>query len=196
MKGDPMISVAVIDDEPITRMDIAGMLKDLGYSVAGEAGDGFDAVALCRAKHPDVVLMDVKMPVFDGLSASKVILDEDLAGSVVLLTAFSDEEIVEKASRIGVSGYLVKPVEQQRLRPVIEVAVAQSRRLRESKKETEDANRRLEESKLIARAQSLYAKKEGLSESESYQVLRKTAMDKRLPLAVIAKAYLEQEEQA
>ena len=191
-----MISVAVIDDEPITRMDIAGMLKDLGYGVAGEAGDGFDAVALCRAKHPDVVLMDVKMPVFDGLSASKVILDEDLAGSVVLLTAFSDEEIVEKASRIGVSGYLVKPVEQQRLRPVIEVAVAQSRRLRESKKETEDANRRLEESKLIARAQSLYAKKEGLSESESYQVLRKTAMDKRLPLAVIAKAYLEQEEQA
>ena len=191
-----MISVAVIDDEPITRMDIAGMLKDLGYSVAGEAGDGFDAVALCRAKHPDVVLMDVKMPVFDGLSASKVILDEDLAGSVVLLTAFSDEEIVEKASRIGVSGYLVKPVEQQRLRPVIEVAVAQSRRLRESKKETEDANRRLEESKLIARAQSLYAKKEGLSESESYQVLRKTAMDKRLPLAFIAKAYLEQEERA
>ena len=191
-----MISVAVIDDEPITRMDIAGMLKDLGYSVVGEAGDGFDAVALCRAKHPDVVLMDVKMPVFDGLSASKVILDEDLAGSVVLLTAFSDEEIVEKASRIGVSGYLVKPVEQQRLRPVIEVAVAQSRRLRESRKETEDANRRLEESKLIARAQSVYAKKEHVSESESYQVLRKTAMDKRLPLAVIAKAYLEQEEQA
>ena len=191
-----MISVAVIDDEPITRMDIAGMLKDLGYSVAGEAGDGFDAVALCRAKHPDVVLMDVKMPVFDGLSASKVILDEDLAGSVVLMTAFSDEEIVEKASRIGVSGYLVKPVEQQRLRPVIEVAVAQSRRLRESRKETEDANRRLEESKLIARAQSVYAKKEHVSESDAYQVLRKTAMDKRLPLAVIAKAYLEQEEQA
>ena len=191
-----MISVVVIDDEPITRMDIAGMLKDLGYSVAGEAGDGFDAVALCRAKHPDVVLMDVKMPVFDGLSASKVILDEDLAGSVVLLTAFSDEEIVEKASRIGVSGYLVKPVEQQRLRPVIEVAVAQSRRLRESRKETEDANRRLEESKLIARAQSVYAKKEHVSESDAYQVLRKTAMDKRLPLAVIAKAYLEQEEQA
>ena len=99
-----MISVAVIDDEPITRMDIAGMLKDLGYSVVGEAGDGFDAVALCRAKHPDVVLMDVKMPVFDGLSASKVILDEDLAGSVVLLTAFSDEEIVKKAGEIGVSG--------------------------------------------------------------------------------------------
>ena len=115
---------------------------------------------------------------------------------MVLLTAFSDEEIVEKASRIGVSGYLVKPVEQQRLRPVIEVAVAQSRRLRESRKETEDANRRLEESKLIARAQSVYAKKEHVSESDAYQVLRKTAMDKRLPLAVIAKAYLEQEEQA
>ena len=189
-----MISVAVIDDEPITRMDIAGMLKDLGYSVAGEAGDGFDAVALCRAKHPDVVLMDVKMPVFDGLSASKVILDEDLAGSVVLLTAFSDEEIVKKAGEIGVSGYLVKPVEQRLLRPAIEVAMAQSARLRESRWETEAAKRKLEESKLIARAQSVYAKKEGVSESEAYQTLRKTAMDKRLPLAIIAKAYLEQED--
>ena len=190
-----MTTVAVIDDEPITRMDIAGMLEELGYEVAGEAGDGFDAVALCREKHPDVVLMDVKMPVFDGLTAAQIILEEDLAGSVVLLTAFSDEDIVEKAGRIGVSGYLVKPVEQSRLRPVIEVAIAQSRRLRESKKETADANRRLEESKWISRAQSLYAKKQGISESEAYAVLRRTAMDKRLPLAVIAKAFLDQEAQ-
>ena len=114
---------------------------------------------------------------------------------VLLLTAFSDEDIVEKAGRIGVSGYLVKPVEQSRLRPVIEVAIAQSRRLRESKKETADANRRLEESKWISRAQSLYAKKQGISESEAYAVLRRTAMDKRLPLAVIAKAFLDQEAQ-
>ena len=190
-----MTTVAVIDDEPITRMDIAGMLEELGYEVAGEAGDGFDAVALCREKHPDVVLMDVKMPVFDGLTAAQIILEDDLAGSVVLLTAFSDEDIVEKAGRIGVSRYLVKPVEQSRLRPVIEVAIAQSRRLRESKKETADANRRLEESKWISRAQSLYAKKQGISESEAYAVLRRTAMDKRLPLAVIAKAFLDQEAQ-
>ena len=188
------ITVAVVDDEPITRMDIAGMLEDLGYEVAFEAGDGFDAVASCRNKRPDVVLMDVKMPVFDGLSAAQTILKEDLAGSVILLTAFSDEEIVRKAGEIGVSGYLVKPVEQRLLRPAIEVAMAQSRRLRESRAETEDAKQKLEDSKLIARAQALYAAKEGVGEGEAYQILRRTAMDKRLPLAVIAKAYLEQED--
>ena len=188
------ITVAVVDDEPITRMDIAGMLEDLGYEVAFEAGDGFDAVACCRNKRPDVVLMDVKMPVFDGLSAAQTILKEDLAGSVVLLTAFSDEEIVRKAGEIGVSGYLVKPVEQRLLRPAIEVAMAQSRRLRESRAETEDAKQKLEDSKLIARAQALYAVKQGVGEGEAYQILRRTAMDKRLPLAVIAKAYLEQED--
>ena len=170
------------------------MIKDLGYEVAFEACDGFDAVAGCRSRRPDVVLMDVKMPVFDGLSAAEIILKEDLAGSVILLTAFSDEEIVKKAGEIGVSGYLVKPVEQRLLRPAIEVAMAQSARLRESRWETEAARRKLEESKLIARAQSVYAKKEGVSESEAYQTLRKTAMDKRLPLAIIAKAYLEQED--
>ena len=189
-----MVTVAIVDDEPITRMDVAGMIKDLGYEVAFEACDGFDAVAGCRSRRPDVVLMDVKMPVFDGLSAAEIILKEDLAGSVILLTAFSDEEIVKKAGEIGVSGYLVKPVEQRLLRPAIEVAMAQSARLRESRWETEAAKRKLEESKLIARAQSVYAKKEGVSESEAYQTLRKTAMDKRLPLAVIAKAYLEQED--
>ena len=161
-----MVTVAIVDDEPITRMDVAGMIKDLGYEVAFEACDGFDAVAGCRSRRPDVVLMDVKMPVFDGLSAAEIILKEDLAGSVILLTAFSDEEIVKKAGEIGVSGYLVKPVEQRLLRPAIEVAMAQS----------------------------VYAKKEGVSESEAYQTLRKTAMDKRLPLAIIAKAYLEQED--
>ena len=190
------ITIAVVDDEPITRMDIAGMLRDLGYAVAFEAGDGFDAVAGCRGKRPDVVLMDVKMPVFDGLSAAEAILKEDLASSVILLTAFSDEEIVKKAGEIGVSGYLVKPVEQRLLRPAIEVAMAQSARLRESRCETQAAQRKLEESKLIAKAQSAYAKKEGVSEGEAYQILRKTAMDKRLPFAVIAKAYLEQEDPA
>ena len=188
------ITVAVVDDEPITRMDVAGMLKDLGYAVAFEAGDGFDAVSGCRSRRPDVVLMDVKMPVFDGLSAAEIILKEDLAGSVILLTAFDDEEIVRKAGEIGVSGYLVKPVEQRLLRPAIEVALAQSAKLRQSRWEAESVKRKLEESKIIARAQSVYAKKEGVSEGEAYQILRKTAMNKRLPLAMIAKAYLEQED--
>lgn len=188
-----MHTVVVVDDEPITRMDVTGMLLELGYDVVGEAADGFDAVSLCQAKHPDVVLMDVNMPIFDGLTASDIIITENLAGCVVLLTAFNDDEIIDKASKIGVTGYLVKPVEQRRIKPAIEVALAQSEKLRTSKKETEKAQKQLEDSRLVARAQAIIAKKEKCTESEAYAMLRSMAMDKRVSMAVLAKAVLNQE---
>ncbi|MEG2074767.1 MAG: response regulator, partial [Angelakisella sp.] len=121
-----MHTAIVVDDEPITRMDLSDMLREQGFSVVGEASDGFDAIELCRSLSPDVVLMDIRMPVFDGLSASETILSEELAGCVVLLTAFSSKELVERANQIGVTGYLVKPVEERLLLPTIEVALAQS----------------------------------------------------------------------
>ena len=188
-----MHTVVVVDDEPITRMDVTGMLLELGYDVVGEAADGFDAVSLCQAKHPDVVLMDVNMPIFDGLTASDIIITENLAGCVVLLTAFNDDEIIDKASKIGVTGYLVKPVEQRRIKPAIEVALAQSEKLRTSKRETEKAQKQLEDSRLIARAQAIIAKKEKCTESEAYAMLRSMAMDKRVSMAILAKAVLNQE---
>lgn len=188
-----MHTVVVVDDEPITRMDVTGMLLELGYDVVGEAADGFDAVSLCQSKHPDVVLMDVNMPIFDGLTASDIIITENLAGCVVLLTAFNDDEIIDKASKIGVTGYLVKPVEQRRIKPAIEVALAQSEKLRTSKKETEKAQKQLEDSRLVARAQAIIAKKEKCTESEAYAMLRSMAMDKRVSMAVLAKAVLNQE---
>ena len=110
-----MNTVVIVDDEPITRMDLSDMLRELGFTVAGEAADGFDAIELCRSLRPDVVLMDVRMPVFDGLTATETILEEDLAGCVILLTAFSDREIIDRASRAGVTGYLVKPIDQKSL---------------------------------------------------------------------------------
>ena len=134
-----MKRVIVVDDEPITRMDLRGMLGDLGFEVAGEAGDGFDAVEVCRRLQPDVVLMDVKMPVFDGINAAETILQQDLAGCVVLLTAYGDREIIDRASAAGVTGYIVKPVEERLLLPTIEVALAQSQRLRQSREETRRA---------------------------------------------------------
>ena len=187
-----MKSVVIVDDEPITRMDLADMLRELGLEVAGEAGDGFDAIELCRARRPDVVLMDVRMPVFDGLTAAEAILSEELAGCVVLLTAFSDRELIERAGRAGVTGYLVKPIDQKSLLPTIEVALAQSRSLRESRRQTEEARRQLREDRQIHRAQRLLAAAQGCPEGEAYRMMRKKAMDRRITVGEMARLVLRQ----
>ena len=191
-----MTRIVIADDEPITRMDIRGMLTELGYAVVGEAADGFDAVEICKREHPDVVLMDVKMPVFDGLSAAGLIVQKGLAGCVVLLTAFNDDTIITGAAEAGVTGYLVKPVNQRLLRPTIEMAVAQSERLARSRKETEKAEKQLSDSRAIARAQAVLAKKQGISESEAYATLRRMSMEKRISMATLALAVLRQEGKA
>ncbi len=187
-----MFRILVVDDEPIVRMDLSSMLRELGYEIVGEAGDGFDALEACRACRPDVVLMDVRMPVFDGLTAAERILREGVCPCVVLLTAFNDAELIARAAEIGVAGYLVKPVEQRLLRPTIEVALAQSKRLSESREETVEARQKLEDAKLIAQAQGILADQEGISEGEAYQVLRRLSMHKRTSMAVLAQALIEQ----
>lgn len=182
----------VVDDEPITRLDLSQMLGEMGFLVVGDASDGFDAIELCRRHCPDVVLMDIKMPVFDGMTASETIISEGLAGCVVLLTAFGDRELIEQANRVGVTGYLVKPVEERLLLPTLEVAIAQADRLRLARQETADMRGQIEEQKLIDRAKALLARQEGLSESEAYRRLQQMAMDKRSTLAALCRALVAQ----
>lgn len=183
----------VVDDEPITRVDLRQMLEEMSFSVLGDAADGFDAIELCRRHHPDVVLMDIRMPVFDGMTASETIISEDLAGCVVILTAFQDRELIEQANRIGVTGYLVKPVEERLLLPTLEVAMAQARRLRDARRETAEIRERMEEQRLVDRAKALLARKESVPESEAYRRLQKMAMEKRSTLATLARAVVAQE---
>lgn len=187
-----MKTVIIVDDEPITRMDLSDMLQELGFDVVGEAADGFDAIEICKAKHPDVVLMDVKMPVFDGLTASETILTEELAGCVVLMTAFCDRDVIARASKAGVTGYLVKPIDQRSMLPTIEVAYEQSSRLREARREAIEAKQRIREERMIHKAQQYLAKTQGCSEQEAYRQMRRTAMDKRMSMAALAQRIVEQ----
>ena len=183
--------VVIVDDEPIMRLDLSSMLEELGFIIVGEAADGFDAVELCRGQRPDIVLMDIKMPIFDGFGAAETIIGEDLADCVLLLTAFCDAEFIERANQLGVSGYLVKPIDQRTLLPAIEVALAQSVRLRESRAETKDAVRKLEESRLIERAKILVARERGISEGEAYRELQRMAMNKRCSILSLAETVVQ-----
>ena len=187
-------TAVIVDDEPVTRMDLADMLEEAGFRVAGEAGDGFDAVDLCEEKRPDVVLMDVKMPVFDGLTAAETILSRELAGCVVLLTAFQDREIVERAGRIGVTGYLAKPIDPRCLLPTLELALAQSERLQGSREQTRLVRQQMEDDRLVHRAQRAMARRMGCTEEEAYHKMRRMAMDKRVTVASLARRLLEQME--
>ncbi|QHI72606.1 response regulator [Aminipila terrae] len=130
-KGRKKVGVVIVEDEPITRMDLKEMLMEAGYKVIGEASEGFDAIEICTKEHPDVVLLDINMPLLDGLSAAKVIIEEKSADTVILLTAYSDQEFINCAKTIGASGFIVKPIDEKELVPSIEIALAKSRKIQQ-----------------------------------------------------------------
>lgn len=178
--------IAIVDDEPITRLDIRDMLECAGYDVVGEAADGFEAIRLCQEKKPDLVIMDIKMPVLDGLTASKKIVAEGTASGIILLTAYSDQQYVTKAKGFGALGYLVKPLHEQSLLPMVELSLAKGQQFKKISDELEALTRKLEERKVIERAKGKLMEMEDLSEEEAYRKMRTISMQKRVSMIEVA----------
>ena len=183
------VRVVIADDESVICMDLREMLSNLGYLVVGEAGDGKSAVNLARELRPDVVIMDVKMPDMDGIEAT-TLLTEDRIAPVVLLTAFSQRDLIERAKQAGVVAYLVKPVKETDLAPAIEVALARFAEFREMEKEVDNLQEQLETRKLVDRAKGILMDSQALSESEAFRRIQKMSMNTRKSMKEIAQAII------
>ena len=184
------ITVVIADDEPITRMDLKEILMGRGYDVVAEASDGFDVVESCKKFHPDLVLLDVKMPLVDGLAAAKIISEEDLADTTIMLTAYSEREFVEQAKITGVSGYLVKPIDEKSLIPSIEMAVARNREMRRLRKDIASVSERLESRSLIEKAKGVIMQQQNLSEQEAYDYIRSLSRVKNISMRRVSEIIL------
>lgn len=182
--------VVVAEDESLIRMDIVETLRDQGYEVVGEAGDGNKAVELAFELKPDLMVMDIKMPYLDGLSAAEKIAE--LKIPVVLLTAFSQQELVTRAAEVGAMAFLVKPFSPQDLLPAIEIALSRHSQLVALESEVADLGERLETRKLVERAKGVLSEKMKLTEPEAFRWIQKASMDRRLSMADVARTVLDQ----
>jgi AmiR/NasT family two-component response regulator len=179
----------IADDESLIRLDLREMLTHLGYDVIAEAGDGMVAMDLARKLQPDLIVMDIKMPEVDGITAAETLTRERIA-PVVLLTAYSDQALVERAKEAGVVGYVVKPFREAELMPVIELCLARFEEFRTLEQEVGGLKEALESRKIIERAKGVLMDSQGLRESEAFHRIRKTSMDARKTMREVAEAIL------
>jgi AmiR/NasT family two-component response regulator len=181
--------VVVAEDEALIRLDLVEMLREEGYEVVGEAGDGQQAVNLATDLRPDLVILDVKMPVLDGITAAERIAAARVA-PVVILTAFSQRDLVERARDAGAMAYLVKPFTKADLVPAIEIAVSRYAEVAALEREVSDLSDRLETRKVVEKAKGLLQDKYGMTEPDAFRWVQKTSMDKRLSMRAVAEGVL------
>jgi AmiR/NasT family two-component response regulator len=177
--------VVIAEDEAIIRLDLKETLEEEGYEVVGETGRGDEAVVLVRSLQPDVVILDIKMPGLDGLSATREITTERLA-AVLILTAFSQRDLIEQARDAGAMAYLVKPFQRSELIPAVEVAVGRFRELKAYAEQARSAEEQLETRKLVDRAKGHLMDKHGLNEHDAFSFIQKTAMRERKTMKAVA----------
>ena len=179
----------IAEDEAIIRLDLKEMLEEEGLDVVGEASDGEAAIRLARESRPDLVILDIKMPGMDGLTASEKIVEEDLA-AVLILTAFSQKDLVKRAADAGAMGYLVKPFQRSDLMPAIEIALARHAQLTAVKRESADLTDQLETRKVVDRAKGKLMDEHGITEADAFRQIQKRAMNERRPMKEIASEIL------
>ena len=182
--------ILLAEDEALIRLDLREMLQEEGFQVVGEASDGATALRLTRERRPDLAILDVKMPVMDGLQAAAQITEEKLA-AVLILTAFSQRDLVERARQAGAMAYLIKPFQKHDLLPAIEIATSRFAELQGLQHEVGDLTDRLEGRKLVERAKGLLQEHEGFTEQDAFRWLQRTAMSRRVPMRTIARKVLE-----
>ena len=184
------LRVLVAEDEALIRMDLVEMLEEEGYDVVGQCGDGASALRLAEELRPDLLITDVKMPVLDGLSAAEQVVAARLS-AVVILTAFSERDLVERAREAGVMAYLVKPFQKKDLLPAVEMAVSRFAELTALEREVGDLVGRLEARKLVDRAKGVLQGR-GMSEPEAFRFIQRTSMDSRRSMRAVAQAVLDE----
>ncbi|MDA2981184.1 MAG: response regulator [Actinomycetota bacterium] len=182
--------ILVAEDEALIRLDLVEMLTEAGYEVVGQATNGVEAVTLAKELKPDLAILDVKMPELDGISAAQEIIE---ISPVLMLTAFSQKELVERARDAGVMAYVVKPFSISDLTPAIEIAISRHLQMRTLKEEVADLYERLETRKIIDRAKGILMKAMDLSEPEAFSWIQRSAMDRRLSMKEVALAVIEPE---
>jgi AmiR/NasT family two-component response regulator len=184
------LRILIAEDEAIIRLDLREMLEEDGYDVCGEAGDGASAVRLAQELRPQLVILDVKMPVLDGISAAEQIVAARIA-PVIILTAFSQRDLVERAREAGAMAYLVKPFQKKDLLPTIEMATSRFAELVALEAEVADLNGRLEARKLVDRAKGVLQAEHGLSEPDAFRWIQRSSMDSRQSMRAVAQAVID-----
>ena len=189
-KEKPTARILVAEDEALIRLDLVEMLTEAGYEVVAQATNGVEAIALAKEFKPDLAILDVKMPELDGISAAQEIIE---ISPVLMLTAFSQKELVERARDAGVMAYVVKPFSINDLTPAIEIAMSRHLQMRSLKEEVADLHERLETRKIIDRAKGILMKAMNLSEPEAFGWIQRAAMDRRISMKAVAEAVISPE---